>query len=141
MPDDEREKYILEPVHDQANIAWATVYMKRKIKAVIAACKDCTTTDKFIAASVGQGSGFTPQNMTEVSNPKVKDIQYLYVIPENKRINDVAIDWEKYFKQRDNPRATSGEVNRFNIAVDGLVDRNWALPDESINFNYISLID
>jgi hypothetical protein len=139
MDENGRKQYTLEPIHDQNNINWAVIYMKRKITAVKNKCKDCTATDTFIAAALGQGSGFTPDSMRDVSNPKIKDQQYLYVIPESQRVNNVTIDWEKYFKVRNNSRATSAEVKRFSIAVSGLSNKGWALPSDPINWSYISI--
>lgn len=134
-----REKYVLEPIHDQKDITWATIYMKRKIMAVTKACRGkCTSTDLFVAASLGQGSGFTPQNMSEVSNPNPDDVDKLYRIPLDER--GVSIHWLRYFVDRRDPHATSAELNRFAIAVQGLVAKGWALPPERINWQYIASI-
>ncbi|MCC6300704.1 MAG: hypothetical protein IT314_15550 [Anaerolineales bacterium] len=142
-PDYFSKNYELEPVtylnehtYNQTDVDLGIIYMKRKIEAVINSCRaGCTATDLFIAAALGQGSGFTPQNMSEISNPNPDDPADLYKIPVDER--GVSINWLQYFIDRRKPRATTGELTRFRIAVQGLVAKGWALPPEPINWQYV----
>jgi RHS repeat-associated protein len=145
-PDYFAKNYQLEPIvylnthtSNQTDVDLGVMYMKRKIQAVINSCRGkCTTTDIFIAAALGQGSGFPPDEMSRVSNPNAKFPNKLYVIPRDAR--NIIIDWQAYFDDRDHPRATSKEVARFAIAVQGLNQKGWTLPQEPINWNYISTL-
>ena len=88
-----RDDYELEQVHDQKNPVWAVVYMQRRIQQVIDMCNNCNTTDKFIAAALGQnGPGMTPGDMSDLSvagpNNKFRTEKYY------------PIDWEGYFAER-----------------------------------------
>src|SRR5690606_13941611 len=78
--------YLNEHAYNQTDVDLGIMYMKRKIQAVINSCRgDCTSTDIFIAAALGQGSGFPPDEMSRVSNPKPKYPNKLYVIPLDSR--------------------------------------------------------
>jgi len=85
--------YKLEDPHDQTDPAWAVEYMKRRIQQVLAFCIDCTETDKFIAAALGQnGPGLNPIGM--------KDLSKAYAGNPYRPAKYLPINWELYFEKR-----------------------------------------
>jgi hypothetical protein len=48
--------------------------------------------------------------------------------------------WKDYFSYRNHPHATSNEVERFAMAVQELKQLGWTLPQDPINWNYISAL-
>ena len=86
--------YRLEEIHNQATETdWAVEYMRRRIEQVINSCVNCTDTDRFIAAALGQnGSGLHPGAMRELSVANPNNIF--------RTKSYLPIDWEQYFTVR-----------------------------------------
>ncbi len=118
--------YQLEPIHDQTNIDWAVIYMKRRIKSVMDVCdnRGCHDTDKFIAAALVQNSpGFTQYHMEHE----------VFKLSANQPNQKAAMNWERYFKGNQ-AIDTSTQLYRFKQAIQGLISKNWFVPAIDMNF-------
>ena len=112
-----------EPIYDQRNIDAATVYMKRIILLIVNACKaregGCGDTDIYIAAALAQnGPGFTVYSMKE---------SQLRTLPLTQQTKDFKLNWYRWFQDGD-PINTSTQLQRFDQAIQGLRNKNWAVP-------------
>ncbi len=97
--------YKLEDIHDQVTeTGWAVEYMKRRIEQVINNCMNCTDTDRFIAAALGQnGSGLHPGAMRELSIANPNNIF--------RTKSYLPIDWETYFTVRIQNNPDTGDYD------------------------------
>jgi hypothetical protein len=116
----------LEKVLNQNNTKNAVVLMKRELQLVTNECKNCTSTDIYIAAALAQnGPGFHLMNMRGIPNLSIKR-SLLYGNP------DVSKDWFSYFEadaQDHDMVNTKTQLNRFILVVNELRKRRWIVPD------------
>jgi RHS repeat-associated protein len=137
--EDYRDRFKLEVVHDQNIPQWAVVYMSRRIGQVIKKCRQCTVTDRFIAAALGQnGPGLDPGDMWVLSSPGTKQNPN----PFRPHSGD-PINWEAYFKERiskDYLRGwwdTAHQLQIFSDVIWELEKYGWYVPSE-ISRGYIA---
>jgi len=121
--------YELEDTHNQIDVYWAQIYMRRRIQQVIDHCNNCTSTDKFIAAALGQnGSGFDWGSANEISSVGPK-------LPWRKE-KDGVIKWDLYFDERIKKEGHKGwfdtrhQLDLFANIVWRLKGKNWAIPSD-----------
>lgn len=123
------EYFQLEDKHDQTDGYWAQIYMRRRIQQVVDHCKNCSETDIFIAAALGQnGSGFDWRSAEEVSIVGASN-------KSNKWRTEKKgpIDWNGYFDERiqKSPKGwydTSNQLNIFANIVWRLKNKGWYVP-------------
>jgi RHS repeat-associated protein len=108
----------LEKALDPNNAREAVVLMKRRIQIVLDECKQCTATDRYIAAALAQnGPGFTPINMRrDVAKARPKGQE-----------GDISRDWDSWFShgQRINNQV---QLHRFDVIMRELRNRRWIIP-------------
>jgi len=123
-----KNHYQLEPIHNPNDEpSWAAEYMRRRIQQVINMCKNCSPTDKFIAAALGQnGPGLDPRDMEILSSWSPNN-------PFRLNRND-SIDWLGYFRERikNNGKRgwfdTSHQISLFSNVIWELEKRGWYVP-------------
>jgi RHS repeat-associated protein len=130
--DPDYEKHLkLEPAYDANQVQWAVEYIRRMIQQVMNMCRQCSDTDIFIAAALGQnGPGLTPNAMWELSSVSTNPSR-----PNPYRLNQGdPINWMLYFKDRiarNGERGwkdTSLQLDLFSNVVWELEKRNWDVP-------------
>jgi hypothetical protein len=109
---------------DQTKPRIAALALKRKIKLVIDAsvCIDCSSTDKFIVAALGQASMLTPETLGEWTPTKKRVYS---TVP-----NGTTFYWEGFFKDAENHGQYKilRELKVFSNDVEELGKRGWFVP-------------
>jgi RHS repeat-associated protein len=117
--DDFKDKFELEPKHNQHEAKWAVTYMQRRIQMVVDQCKNCNDVDTFIVSALAQnGPGFNVDTMNHVVN-------------KNYRIgND--IDWIRWYDYGvTSPKAKAEyphQLRIFHRVITGLKNHGYYLP-------------
>jgi hypothetical protein len=121
------EYFQLENKHDQTDGYWAQIYMRRRIQQVVDHCKNCSETDIFITAALGQnGSGFDWKSAEEISSVG-KNLKW-------RTEKNGPIDWNGYFVERIEKNGYKGwfdtrnQLNTFANVVWALKSKGWYVP-------------
>jgi RHS repeat-associated protein len=116
----------LEKALNPNNTKDAVILMKRRIQLVTNACKNCTATDIYIAATLSQnGPGFTYVDLQTMPKLDSKEKRSHNYEP------DIKMNWFLYWRrdaQDGDLVNTKTQLNRFMLVVNELQRRRWIVP-------------
>lgn len=111
---------------DPNNTKDAVILMRREIQIVWDECKNCTETDKYIAAALSQnGPGFSYMELRHLAKMDTKERKMHSYTP------DIKMNW--FLRWRDDAQDgdmvnTRTQLNRFILVVTELQRRRWIVP-------------